>query len=133
MSRGGRAQENLRALSGEDGGRPQQLICGKYHDRPSRPFALRTRGVICELSRHEFAIQLSIRGVGEYAMRRGHTPQKVARREHERVDTGVKGRLSIDCPKIKPRAQWENAEIIRCDETGVRTDESRHRGYARPG
>lgn len=74
MSRGGRPQGSLRALSAKEERRAQQLICGKCPDQLSLPFALWTCGAIRELIRREFDIRLSIRGVGEYVARWGHTP-----------------------------------------------------------
>lgn len=133
MSRGGRPQGSLRALSAKEERRAQTLICGKCPDQLSLPFALWTRAAIRELIRKEFAIRLSIRGVGEYVARWGYTPQKAARRAYERDDAAVKDWLTIEYPKIKARAKRENAEISWGDETGVRSDESRHRGYAPPG
>ncbi|HEY0942303.1 MAG TPA: IS630 family transposase [Steroidobacter sp.] len=133
MSRGGRPQGSLRALSAKEERRAQTLICGKYPDQLSLPFALWTRAAIRELIRKEFDIRLSIRGVGEYVARWGYTPQKAARRAYERDDAAVKDWLSIEYPKIRARAKRQNAEICWGDETGVRSDESRHRGYAPPG
>ncbi len=69
MSRGGRPQNSLRALSAKEERRAQQLICGKCPDQRSMPFALWTRSAIRELIRREFGIRLSIRGVGEYVAR----------------------------------------------------------------
>lgn len=133
MSRGGRPQGSLRALSGKEERRAQHLICGKCPDQLSMPFALWTRGAIRELIRREFGIRLSIRGVGEYVARWGYTPQKAARRAYERDDAAVKDWLTIEYPKIRARAKREKAEICWGDETGIRSDESRHRGYAPPG
>jgi len=133
MSRGGRPQGSLRALTAKEERRAQQLICGKCPDQLSLPFALWTRAAIRELIRREFDIRLSVRGVGEYVARWGYTPQKAARRAYERDDAAVQDWLSIEYPKIKARAKRENAEISWGDETGVRSDESRHRGYAPPG
>ena len=133
MSRGGRAQGSLRALSAKEERRVQQLICGKCPDQLSLPFALWTRGAIRELVRREFGIRLSILGIGEYVARWGYTPQKAARRAYERNDAAVKDWLSIEYPKIKARAKRENAQISWGDETGVRSDESRHRGCAPSG
>lgn len=133
MSRGGRPQGSLRALSAKEERRAQQLICGKCPDQLSLPFALWTRGAIREMVRREFGIRLSIRGVGEYVARWGYTPQKAARRAYERDDAAVQDWLSIEYPKIKAYAKREKAEISWGDETGVRSDESRHRGYAPPG
>ena len=133
MSRGGRPQGSLRALTAKEERRAQQLICGKCPDQLTLPFALWTRAAIRELIRREFDIRLSVRGVGEYVARWGYTPQKAARRAYERDDAAVQDWLSIEYPKIKARAKRENAEISWGDETGVRSDESRHRGYAPPG
>lgn len=133
MSRGGRPQGSLRALSAKEERRAQTLICGKCPDQLAMPFALWTRAAIRELIRKEFGIRLSIRGVGEYLARWGYTPQKAARRAYERDDAAVKDWLTIEYPKIRARAKRENAEICWGDETGVRSDESRHRGYAPPG
>jgi transposase len=133
MSRGGRPQGSLRALTTKEERRAQQLICGKCPDQLSLPFALWTRVAIRELIRREFDIRLSVRGVGEYVARWGYTPQKAARRAYERDDAAVKDWLTIEYPKIKVRAKREKAEISWGDETGVRSDESRHRGYAPPG
>jgi len=133
MSRGGRKLGSLRALSAKEERRAQTLICGKCPDQLSMPFALWTRGAIRELVRREFGIRLSIRGVGEYLARWGYTPQKAARRAYERDDAAVQDWLEIEYPKIRARAKRENAEICWGDETGVRSDASRHRGYAPPG
>lgn len=133
MSRGGRPPGSLRALSAKEERRAQTLICGKCPDQLSMPFALWTRAAIRELIRREFGIRLSIRGVGEYVARWGYTPQKAARRAYERDEAAVKDWLTIDYPKIRARAKREKAELCWGDETGVRSDESRHRGYAPPG
>jgi transposase len=133
MSRGGRRPGSLRALSAKEERRAQALVCGKCPDQLSMPFALWTRGAIRELIRREFGIRLSIRGVGEYLARWGYTPQKAARRAYERDDAAVQDWLEIEYPKIRARAKREKAEICWGDETGVRSDESRHRGYAPRG
>lgn len=83
--------------------------------------------------RKEFGIRLSIRGVCEYVARWRYTPQKAARRAYERNDAAVKDWLEIEYPKIRARAKRESTEICWGDETDVRSDESRHRGYAAPG
>jgi transposase len=120
-------------LSSKEERRAQQLIGGKCPDQLSMPFALWTRAAIRELIRREFGIRLSIRGVGEYLTRWGYTPQKAARRAYERDEAAVKDWLTIEYPKIRARAKREKAEICWGDETGVRSDESRHRGYAPRG
>ena len=113
--------------------RAQQLISGKRPYQLLLPVALSTRSAIRELVRREFDIRLSIRGVGEYKARWGDTPQKAARRAQEHGYAALKDCLSVDYPKIKARAKRGSAEISWGDETAVRSDESRHHGYAPPG
>jgi len=74
------------------------------------------------LIRREFDIGLTVRGVGEYVVRWGYTPQKAARRAYERDDAAAQDGLSIGYPKTKARAKRENAEISWDDETGVRSE-----------
>jgi len=133
LSRGGRPKGAARALSARDERRAQELICGKFPDQLSLPFALWTRAAVRDLIRVRFGVKLSIRGVGEYLARWGYTPQKAARRAYERDDEAVKAWLAEEYPKIVRRAKREGAEICWGDETGVRSDESRHRGYAPRG
>jgi hypothetical protein len=45
----------------------------------------------------------------------------------------VKEGLTIEYPRIKACAKRESAEISSGGETGVRSDETRHRGYAQLG
>lgn len=44
MSRGGRLQGSLRALSADEERQTRQLICGKFPEQLSLPFASWTRG-----------------------------------------------------------------------------------------
>ena len=133
LPRGGRPKGSKRSLSAKDERTAQRLICGKFPDQLQLPFALWTRVAIRELIRVRFGVKLSVRGVGEYLARWGYTPQKAARRAYERDDEAVKLWLQREYPKICTRAKREKAEICWGDETGVRSDESRHRGYAPRG
>jgi hypothetical protein len=63
----------------------------------------------------------------------GYTPQQPIRRAYERNKEKVQTWLRTEYPRIKQRAKRENAEIYWGDETGLRSDESRHRGYAPRG
>jgi transposase len=133
LARGGRPKGAKRALPARDERRARELICGKFPDQLSLPFALWTRAAVRELIRVRFGVRLSIRGVGDYLARWGYTPQKAARRAYERDDAAVKAWLAVAYPRIVRRAKREGAEICWGDETGVRSDESRHRGYAPRG
>lgn len=127
MSRGGRPQGSMRALSADEERRAQKLICARRPDQLSLPFALWTRSTIRDLIWREFNVRLSIRGVGECLTRWGYIPHRAARRAYERY---AKDWLSIVYPKIKERAKQVNAEISWYDETWLGSDETTHRGYA---
>ena len=51
----------MSALTAKEEQRAQALICGKWTDQLSMPFALWTRAAIRELIRKQFGIRLSIR------------------------------------------------------------------------
>lgn len=133
LARGGRPKGSKRALSARDEREAQRLIGGKFPDQLQLPFALWTRVAVRELIRTRFGVRLSIRGVGEYLARWGYTPQKAARRAYEQDDAAVQAWLAREYPQILKRAKREKAEICWGDETGVRSDDSRHRGYAPRG
>jgi transposase len=133
LARGGRPKGAKRALPARDERRARVLICGKFPDQLSLPFALWTRAAVRELLRAHFGVRLSIRSVGDYLARWGYTPQKAARRAYERDDAAVKAWLAVAYPRIVRRAKREGAELCWGDETGVRSDASRHRGYAPRG
>ncbi len=76
---------------------------------------------------------MPIRTVGLYLERWGLTPQRPARRAYERNDGAVEHWLRVEYPKIARKAKELGAEINWGDETGLRSDESRHRGYALRG
>lgn len=133
LPRGGRRVGAKRSLSIKAEREAQRLIQGKFPDQLQLPFALWTRSAIRELIRTRFGVKLSIRGVGEYLARWGYTPQKAARRAYEQDDEAVQQWLAQVYPEIRARAKREKCEICWGDETGVRSDASRHRGYAPRG
>jgi transposase len=133
LSRGGRPPGVKRALSRRDEQKAQLLICGKFPEQLQLPFALWTRAAVRELIRVRFDVRLSVRAVGDYLARWGYTPQKAARRAYERDDAAVRAWLRHEYPALVRRAKREGAEISWGDETGIRSDESRHRGFAPKG
>jgi len=133
LSRGGRPQGVKRALSRSEEGKAQTLICGKFPEQLQLPFALWTRAAVREMIRVRFAVKLSVRAVGDYLARWGYTPQKAARRAYERDDAAVRAWLTHQYPALVQRAKREGAEISWGDETGIRSDEGRHRGFAPKG
>jgi transposase len=133
VRRGGRPKASGRALTLQQERQVQDWVCRRCPDQLQLPFALWTRKAIQMLVAQKCGVRLSIRGVGEYLARWGYTPQKPIRRAYERNEAQVKMWLQAQYPRIKRRAKLENAEIYWGDETGLRSDESRHRGYSPRG
>jgi transposase len=133
VRRGGRPKASGRALTLQQERQVQDWVCRRCPDQLQLPFALWTRKAIQMLVAQKCGVKLSIRGVGEYLARWGYTPQKPIRRAYERNEEKVQAWLRTEYPRIKQRAKRENAEIYWGDETGLRSDESRHRGYAPRG
>ena len=76
---------------------------------------------------------MPIRTVGEYLKRWGFTPQKPVRRAYERNPKAVERWLGEEYPAIEARAKREKAEIHWGDETGLRSDDTKGRGYSPRG
>ncbi|MCE4874433.1 winged helix-turn-helix domain-containing protein, partial [Campylobacter coli] len=70
---------------------------------------------------------------GHYLKRWGFTPQKPIRKAYEQRPAEVQTWLNEEFPAIADRAKTEGAEIHWGDETGLRSDDVRGRGYAPKG
>lgn len=132
LSAGGRPKGNGRTLTPKQETQLLRWIVGRCPDQLLLPFVLWTRRAVQELIRVKLGIRMPIRTVGLYLQRWGLTPQRPTRRAYERDDAAVERWLRVEYPKIQRRAAAERAEINWGDETGLRSDESRHRGYAPP-
>jgi transposase len=71
--------------------------------------------------------------MGLYLARWGFTPQEPMKKAHEQSPATVKKWLDQDYPVIAARAKAEGAEIHRGDESGLRSDDVRGRGFAPKG
>jgi transposase len=133
VNRGGRPKGAGRHLTAKQEARALRWICGGCPDQLRLPFALWTRRAVQELIRARFEVVMPIRTVGLYLERWGMTPQRPSRRAYERDDAAVERWLRVEYPKIARQARKVGAEICWGDETGLRSDESRHRGCALRG
>ncbi len=130
---GGRKSGEGRHLTAEQEGEVRRLIRDKTPDQLKMPYALWTRGAVAELIEHCVGIRLPVRTMGLYLSRWGFTPQKPIRRAYEQSPAAVKQWLDTDYPAIVGRAKTEGAEIHWGDETGLRSDDVRGRGFAPKG
>lgn len=133
VNRGGRPKGHGRHLTSRQETRALLWICGGCPDQLRLPFALWSRRAVQELFRTRFGVVMPIRTVGLYLERWGLTPQRPSRRAYERDDVAVERWLRVEYPKIVRKAKKSRAEICWGDETGVRSDQSRHRGYSLRG
>lgn len=129
----GRRVGDGRQLSEEQERTIRKMICDRTPDQLKMPFALWSRSAVGELVWQEFGIKLPVRTVGHYLKRWGFTPQKPLHRAYEQRPAEVKAWLEEEFPAIQVRARAENAEIHWGDETGLRSDDVRGRGYAPKG
>jgi transposase len=92
-----------------------------------------TRQAVAELIHKELGITVAVRTAGLYLRRWGYTPQRPARKARQQDSEEVRVWLEETYPAVVERAAAEGAEIYWCDEEGVKVDDHRGRGYARPG
>ena len=111
----------------------RKLIADKTPDQLKMPYALWTRAAVADLIEQRFGIRLAVRTMGLYLARWGFTPQKPMKKAYEQSPAAVKKWLDEDYPNIAARAKAEGAEVHWGDESGLRSDDVRGRGYAPKG
>jgi transposase len=111
----------------------RKMIVDKTPDQMKMPFALWSRQAVGLLIKARYEIKMPVRTIGLYLQRWGFTPQKPAKRAYEQHPDAVKKWLKETYPKIAADAKKEGAEIHWGDETGLRSDDHRGRGYAPKG
>ena len=129
----GRKRGEGRQLAPEQEAEIRRLICDKTPDQLKMGFALWNRQAVSQLIEDRLGIKVPIRTVGEYLKRWGFTPQKPIKKAYEQRPAEVRKWLDEEYPQIVVRAKAEQAEIHWGDETGLRSDDVRGRGYAPKG
>jgi transposase len=129
----GRKPGEGRQLSGEQEAQIRRLICEKTPDQLKLGFALWNRQAVVQLVHDRLGVRLPIRTVGEYLKRWGFTPQKSIKKTYEQRPVEVRQWLDEDYPQIAARAKAQGAEVHWGDETGLRSDDVRGRGYTPKG
>jgi transposase len=111
----------------------RDLIRRHTPDELDLPFALWSRAAVQELVLRRFGVRLAVRSMGTYLARWGFTAQKPLRRAYEQDPAAVRRWLRRDYPAIVARAKRDRGVIFWGDETGLRSDDVRGRGYAPRG
>jgi transposase len=129
----GRKMGEQRTLSSKQESEIKKMIVDKTPDQIKMPFALWSRQAVGLLIKAKYGIKMPVRTIGLYLERWGFTPQKPAKRAYEQRPEAVKKWLNETYPQIAADAKKEAAEIHWGDETGLRSDDHRGRGYAPKG
>jgi len=129
----GRKPGEGRQLTPEQEAEIRRLICDKTPDQLKMEFALWNRQAVSRLVEERLGVKVPIRTIGEYLKRWGFTPQKPIKKAYEQRPAEVRKWLDEEYPRIAARARQEGAEIHWGDETGLRSDDVRGRGYAPKG
>jgi transposase len=133
VKRGHRPKGSGRLLSPDEERGVQWLIQDRTPDQLKMNYALWTRQAVSELIEVRTGVRLQVRTVGKYLKRWGYTPQKPLKKAYEQSPAAVGKWLQETYPAIAKRAKTEGAEIHWGDETGLRSDDVRGRGYAPKG
>lgn len=129
----GRKTGDGRRLNAAQEALVRKLIADKTPDQLKMPYALWTRAAVAQLIGQRCGIRLPVRTMGLYLARWGFTPQKPMKKAYEQSPAAVKQWLDEDYPVIAGRAKACGAEIHWGDESGLRSDDVRGRGYAPKG
>lgn len=133
VKHGHRPTGSGRMLSQAEESEVQRLIQDRTPDQLKMSYALWTRQAVSELIEVRYGVRLQVRTVGKYLKRWGYTPQKPLKKAYEQSPAAVGKWLHEQYPTIAQRAKTEGAEIHWGDETGLRSDDVRGRGYAPKG
>src|SRR3954466_2546500 len=131
--RPGRKPGEQRLLTPAQEAAVQALIRRHTPDELGLPFALWSRAAVRALIARRCGGELAVRTVGKYLARGGVTAQKPIRRAYEQDPAAVRRWLRQDYPDIVARARQARGIIFWGDETGLRSDDVRGRGYAPRG
>jgi transposase len=111
----------------------RSLIRRHTPDALDLPFALWSRAAVQALILDRFGVRLAVRTTGTYLRRWGYTAQKPLRQAYEQDPAAVRRWLRQEYPAIVTQAKAESGVIFWADETGLRSDDVRGRGYAPRG
>jgi transposase len=129
----GRKPNEQRLLDIAQEAEVRRLICRHTPDALGLPFALWSRAAVRAVIRQRCGVVLAVRTVGKYLARWGFTAQKPLRRASEQNPAAVRRWLRREYPAIVAAARRARGTIFWGDETGLRADDGRGRGYAPRG
>jgi transposase len=107
-----------------EGGRPDQYMLAQL---------LWTRQAVADLAKARFGVTPALRTVSTWLADWGFTAKKPVWRVMSQSEEAVRVFQTVTYPLLAARAKREGAEIWFLDESGVRVDAVRGRGYAKRG
>ncbi len=120
-------------MTAEQEAKIQRLIQDRTPDQLKLAYALWTRQAVSELIEAVYGIRLTVPNMGKYLKRWGFTPQRPLKKAYEQSPAAVAKWMHEEYPEVAKAAKKEGAEIHWGDETGLRSDDVRGRGYAPKG
>lgn len=129
----GRKPDEQRLLDAVQEAEVQGLICRHTPNELGLPFALWSRAAVRLLIARRCGVALAVRTVGKYLARWGFTAQKPIRRAYEQDPAAVRRWQRREYPAIVARTRRAQGVLFWGDETGLRSDDVRGRGYAPRG
>src|SRR3712207_6555778 len=126
----GRKPDGQRLLDASQEAEVQGLVRCYTPDELDLPSALWSRAAVGMLIARRCGVGLAVRTAGKYLARWGFTAQKPIRRAWEQDPAAARRWLRRDYPAIVARAKRARGAVFRGDETGLRSDDVRGRGYA---
>ena len=129
----GRKPDEQRLLDAAQEAEVQGLIRRHTPDELDLPFALWSRAAVGLLIARQCGVELAVRTVGKDLARWGFTARKPIRRAWEQDPAAVRRGLRRDDPALAARAKRARGAVFWGDETGLRSDDVRGRGYAPRG
>lgn len=109
-------------ISGEQMTELLKIITGKNPQQLDFGPALWTRGIVRELVRRRFGVELSEVSIGRVLRKLGLTPQRPLYKPYEQDPVKVREWKEKTFPEIQALAKKEGAAIFFADESSVRTD-----------
>jgi transposase len=120
--RRGRRPGEQQALDGRQQARVRRAVLGKYPDQLQLVGLVWTRGLVGELVKGWFGLELSRVTIGKYLRSWGFSPQKPVQVAYEKNPEAVRVWLGERYPAIAAAAKRENAVVLWLDQTGLRSD-----------
>jgi transposase len=111
----------------------RKLICRSTPDAYGLPFALWSRAAVAALIEQRCGVRLAVRTMGSYLARWNFTAQQPLRPAYEQRPEQVRHWLETEYPAIQAKVRRQKGAVFWGDETGLRSDDVRGRGYAPRG